>query len=570
MASSELVSVFFDELRQEGRPVVDGPGNIELESYLANYEGTSIFHSFGAVDKITGRYPLHMPTKIPKLTLYGICHDKNLGRTRYERLHFIGCTSVSLCIPALKLAVAEAKNGSDVLLYKNAVKTLAKVAPNDPDATEDADWVSTTIAAVTEETARLQKELKLHRRNMNQESIRLTYLFLGTHYERIGKSTLALEQFSLCRPESVTPKQLLSVHAMCVRVGFYMRDWHVAMSHISKMAGIAATIENLNNDEEAAIHVCMGLTHMNRGEYQESANAFLHVGLATQNSPYSGYASPNDIAVYGSLLSLAMMDREMLQEKVLGNPQFRSFLGIEPNLRKAIVAFVAGRYGLCLSILEDCRPDYLLDLYLSKHVNILYGKIRTKCIREYCRPFSKITIKSLQSVFGERDKSIIDELKTLIRQGHLQARINTIDGLVTSQPKSTTTDVLYLTAVRAMRFEDNLRNALRLIGLNIAELEPMLAASGTSEMDQVTKDSLRACFMGKKLGEGTNSHFDVRSSNRSAALGLGDVTESDGPSNRLGSQNMAVTLATLSASDTATSLATATAPVSDEDVKMSD
>ncbi|KKF94276.1 COP9 signalosome complex subunit 1 [Ceratocystis platani] len=246
------------------------------------------------------------------------------------------------------------------------------------------------------------------------------------------------------------------------------------------MAGIAATIENLNNDEEAAIHVCMGLTHMNRGD---------------------GYASPNDIAVYGSLLSLAMMDREMLQEKVLGNPQFRSFLGIEPNLRKAIVAFVAGRYGLCLSILEDCRPDYLLDLYLSKHVNILYGKIRTKCIREYCRPFSKITIKSLQSVFGERDKSIIDELKTLIRQGHLQARINTIDGLVTSQPKSTTTDVLYLTAVRAMRFEDNLRNALRLIGLNIADLEPMLAAS---------------------------------------------------------------------ASDTATSIATATAPVSDEDVKMSD
>lgn len=96
-----------------------------------------------------------------------------IGRTRYERLILIGRCCVPLRVEALKAAVAEAKSGSDVTRYKDAWQLLRSVAPDEPEAKRDDEWIESTELANRTETTRLETELKGYRNNLIKESIRV-------------------------------------------------------------------------------------------------------------------------------------------------------------------------------------------------------------------------------------------------------------------------------------------------------------------------------------------------------------------------------------------------------------
>lgn len=95
------------------------------------------------------------------------------GRTRFHRLYLIGTTSTLLSVDALKSAIAEAKSGKDVGLYEKAVRALAEVAPNDPDASLHSAWVHEVQRAVSAQTERLEQELRGYKNNLIKESIRV-------------------------------------------------------------------------------------------------------------------------------------------------------------------------------------------------------------------------------------------------------------------------------------------------------------------------------------------------------------------------------------------------------------
>ena len=95
------------------------------------------------------------------------------GRTRLERLFFIGQHSVTLCIDALRGAIAEAKTLKDVGAYKTAHEFLALCAPSDADARSDKEWVDRTSKENAAKSKRLEDELKGYKNNLIKESIRV-------------------------------------------------------------------------------------------------------------------------------------------------------------------------------------------------------------------------------------------------------------------------------------------------------------------------------------------------------------------------------------------------------------
>ncbi|KAG7108423.1 FK506-binding protein 4 like [Verticillium longisporum] len=105
--------------------------------------------------------------------------------------------------------------------------------------------------------------------------------------------------------------------------------------------------------------------------------------------------------------------------------------GYKNNLIKesirAISLFVNGRYSACLAILNSYLADFLLDIYLQKHVKAVFALIRSKCIVQYVAPFSCVALGSLNEAFAAPGTDIQVELATMIKSGLLQARINTID-----------------------------------------------------------------------------------------------------------------------------------------------
>lgn len=77
---------------------------------------------------------------------------------------------------ALKAAIAEAKSGSDLKSYRNAVQLLRRYSKgSEADVQEDSVWVEQKGKQNKVESARLEHELKGYKNNLIKESIRVSY-----------------------------------------------------------------------------------------------------------------------------------------------------------------------------------------------------------------------------------------------------------------------------------------------------------------------------------------------------------------------------------------------------------
>ncbi|EAQ91011.1 hypothetical protein CHGG_02946 [Chaetomium globosum CBS 148.51] len=412
--------------------------------------------------------------------------DPSLGRARFDRLFLIGRSSVPLCVDALKLAVAEAKRGRDTHRYREAVECLRVAAPSEPEATFDQDWLQAREEENKVETNRLLKELKGYKNNLIKESIRMGNEDLAKHLESIGDLNAASETFSKMRPDVSTAKQLIDVSKHLVRVCIQRREWDMVSAHLSKIGGAQSA------DEEKAVQpylkIAYGIAFLGRGRFKDAALSFLSADSSIPSSTYGELASQSDVAIYGGLLALASMDRAELQSTVLDNAQFRTFLEQAPHIRRAVAQFVSGRYSACIAILESYRPDYLLDIYLQKHIAAIYSQIRSKCIIQYLTPFSCVSLDSMNKAFGGPDQNVEDELADMIQSGALQARINAIDKLVTTKAANPRTQMQNSALRMAEDYEKQGLDRLRRMGLAAADLElktgkkPGLFASQTDLM----------------------------------------------------------------------------------------
>ncbi len=333
------------------------------------------------------------------------------------------------------MANAEALKSVAVSRYREVWGYIRQAMPNEPEARFHKSWVDNTEAANAAETKRLEREMKVYKNNLVKESIRMGHEELGKHLEAIGDLVGAAEAYNRMRPDISTPKHVVDLGKHLVSVAVQRREWASALVQLNKITGLQGT------DEERLIQPYLrsmtGLALLGQEKFDIAAKSFLDVdgaaAGATISAPGSianiteGVLSANDIAVYGSLLALATMDRRELQAKVLENSKFRAFLELEPHIRRAITQFVNGRYADCLSILAAYRPDYLLDLYLQKHIGTIYAQIRSKCITNYLVPFSCVTIESMDAAFAGPDESIESELAAMIQDGVVHARIDSIN-----------------------------------------------------------------------------------------------------------------------------------------------
>lgn len=324
------------------------------------------------------------------------------------------------------------------------------MAPNEPEAQRDDAWIEKTEVENKAKTARLEGELKGYRNNLIKESIRvrdkpplfrtlcegpsIIYIanlrwnmqigneYLGKHFESIGKLSEATEAYTKMRQEASIGKHVTDCGMRLANVSLLRRDYAMVLNNIGKITAVQ------NGDDEKSMQaytrIASGIALLGLERFDDAAKAFLKTDFSISPTEYNHIASPNDLAVYGGLLALATMDRKELQQRVLDNQSFRTYLEHEPHIRKAISLFVNGRYSSCLSILEGCRADYLLDIYLQSHIPAIYSRIRTKCIVQYFVPFSCVTLESLDAAFAQPGKSIEPELVDMIRQDALKARID--------------------------------------------------------------------------------------------------------------------------------------------------
>ncbi|KAH6661391.1 26S proteasome subunit RPN7-domain-containing protein [Truncatella angustata] len=432
---------------------------------MADQSGAQLLTYFTAMDN-QGNVIVR---ETPKLDLE-LYISNYRGRTRFERLLLVGQSSVPLAVDALKAAVLEAKRGRDTQRYRNAWEAIRIAAPTEPEAQWDQSWLDRTNQSNKTEAHRLDVELKGYKNNLIRESIRIGYRDIALHLENTGDLQGASDAFLRMRGEASTQSHLLEAAKNTIGVMVQKRDWPSVLANVSKMLS-----GNTSDDEFKAQQpyqkVVTGLANLHSDKYHEAARNFLETGDLATCQLHNDIISPNDVATYGGLLALASMDRSELQARVLNNSSFRSYLELESHIRKAINMFVNGRYSQCLAILESYRPDYLLDIHLQRHVPAIYSQIRTKCIVQYFIPFSCVTLDSLNESFAQPGESLEAELVTMIRGGHLQARINTIDRLLVAVSTDRRVEMQAKALEAAKLYEKEALERIRRMSIAAADLE---------------------------------------------------------------------------------------------------
>ncbi|KAL8944354.1 MAG: hypothetical protein Q9211_000621 [Gyalolechia sp. 1 TL-2023] len=386
---------YFAKARQAGRPVVKDLPKFDLDAYIANYR----------------------------------------GKTRFDRLLLIGTTSPLLAPEALRHAVAEAKQGRDVSRYDAALSVIRDIIPGDPLATPDLSWKEKVIKQVKAESDRLETELKGYKNNLIKESIRMGHDDLGQHYHRTGDLINSVKAYGRMRDYCTTSSHVVIMSFRLISVSIDQGNWLAVQTNVQKLRSPGPQFAEAQR-LSAKLSAAMGLALLASGNYKEAAQEFIEADprmvQARLDDPadeeaYNEVMTPNDIAVYGGLCALASMDRTDLQKHVLDNSKFRSYLELEPHIRRAIAFFVSTKYSSCLAILESYRTDYLLDIYLQPHLSELYFQIRSKAIQQYFIPFSCATMAALAAAFDADEQTMEHELTSMIKRGNLDARIDLVD-----------------------------------------------------------------------------------------------------------------------------------------------
>jgi COP9 signalosome complex subunit 1 len=262
---------------------------------------------------------------------------------------------------------------------------------------------------------------------------------LGTHYYSIGDLIKSLGAYSRMRDYCTTPTHIAATNFRIIAVTLEKRDWMAVQSQVSKVRVLQMKPEEMARNQPK-IQAAAGLYLMSSSEYREAALSFVNTDASLGDS-YKEVITSNDVAVYGGLCALASMSRSELQTRVLDNTNFRSFLELEPHIRRAINFFCASKYSQCLDILESYRADYLLDIYLQPLIADIYKRVRTKSIIQYFQPFSKVTLASMEKMFAAKSSQgsangsaasteFLTEIATLIEDGRLDARIDMEQGVL--------------------------------------------------------------------------------------------------------------------------------------------
>jgi COP9 signalosome complex subunit 1 len=331
---------------------------------------------------------------------------------------------------------------------------------------------------------------------------------LGHFYYDTGDYGNAHKAYMKMREHCTSNKHLADMTLRLVSTSITQKSWLSVQSNLAKVDAA-----QLKGDEktklEPIVSSSTGLAQMAIGNFREAATSFLNTSpLYLSAEPSAGISwqkdviSCNDVAVYGGLCALASMDRSDLQDKVLGNSEFRNFLELEPHIRRAINLFCNSKYSACLEVLEGYRNDYLLDIYLSSVLNTIYGRIRTKSIVQYFIPFSCVTLDEMASKFPTPGFRIENELEEMINNGTLDARIDLVERLLISPPNNPRHNVHADALAMAEKYDHSLRLRLTRLNMLAAGMEVKAEKGSGEKMSSGMGEGIGASLrgLGSKMG----------------------------------------------------------------------
>eukprot|EP00814_Leptocylindrus_danicus_P019093 CAMPEP_0116019462 /NCGR_PEP_ID=MMETSP0321-20121206/9253_1 /TAXON_ID=163516 /ORGANISM="Leptocylindrus danicus var. danicus, Strain B650" /LENGTH=586 /DNA_ID=CAMNT_0003490041 /DNA_START=144 /DNA_END=1904 /DNA_ORIENTATION=- len=289
----------------------------------------------------------------------------------------------------------------------------------------DDDWVERTQQQNSLKSEVLESRLDTSKSRLNKESIRAAYLELGNFWKEIGMLKESMRCHLRSRDFCTSSKQSGQMCLAVIGLGIDLRQFSYVNSYVTK----AENTVNLVSSEPltaAKLRVSSGLSLLENGNYADAAKKFTEVSIDL-GPEFNSVMSPEDIALYGAVLSLAALDRSEIQKHVIDSSTFKQRLELLPWMRDAIRHFARAEYGEFLSIVGSKKGDMYLDVHLHRHVDKILEQIRDRCLVQYFFPYLSVSLESMGKRFGMNIDKIEDAVASLIEKGKIDARINSRD-----------------------------------------------------------------------------------------------------------------------------------------------
>jgi len=271
--------------------------------------------------------------------------------------------------------------------------------------------------------------------HLMKESIRTALLALAEFHRERGELREAWRRVARSREYCSSGRQHTQVCLLLIELSVDLREWSSVRDTISRAEHTVMG----DVDETPLFHQKLraggALAHLAEGRYSEAAKGFASVSPELTNQ-FHAVMGAEDLAMYGSLLGLATMDRKVLHEMVIDGV-FKGRLELVPTMREALRHYSRAEYGRCLSLLQSgtLRRDLLLDVHLHAHVPVLLDMIRDRCIAQYFQPYSSVGLERMGNVFGctlgEMEEVVAELLSGSGAEGVSLgegARINALEG----------------------------------------------------------------------------------------------------------------------------------------------
>ena len=193
------------------------------------------------------------------------------------------------------------------------------------------------------------------------------------------------------------------------------------------------------HSKAAWLKCAFGVAELAFKRYRSTAKAF--VGISPENCP-DDFVSPANVALYGGLCALACYNRDELRDNILTNTNFKQLLEAEPQLREVITSFHESNYKRCFKIMDEMKNNWLLDLYLSSHVDTLYKMIRERALCQYFGSYSSIDMRKMATAFNTSVDDLQEELAVLIQNDAIQGRIDSHNKILLAKEVNHRTAIL--------------------------------------------------------------------------------------------------------------------------------
>lgn len=338
------------------------------------------------------------------------------GPSRIERLLFIAYRSTA-SFDAFRLLISELLTGVNTDMYRKVVTNASALFPD--SFVLDNNWIDSTNAKSMVKLEKLESELTTAKNSMIKESIRTALNQLAEFHTRRGNLQEALKGYIRTRDYCTTARHNVDMCMNVIAVSIQLGNFRHITSYISKAEGINET----STLTKSKIKIASGLVALHDSQYKVAARKFLEIDIDTSDQ-FGDIISAEDIAIYGTILGLATLDRKELRTCLLESSNFKRFTELVPVMRQLTQDFFAGNYSSLFAKLSDFRPSLYLDIYLAAHADELLNQISDRILVQYFSPYNAIDMTKMAIALGYDLVTLEQSLSKLISSNKISARID--------------------------------------------------------------------------------------------------------------------------------------------------